>query len=172
VQIQTQRLLIRPVEAADWQHLQAIWRTFNASPFAGYDRPHDTEDEAVRARIARWAAAAHGTEHLFFAVCLSEVVIGYIAFNRREQGYEAGYCFHSAYHGRGYARESFAALLEYMRRMGAMRITAGTALANTPSVALLKSLGFAQVGVETVSFHADSQGNAIVFEGGLFELIF
>ena len=41
---------------------------------------------------------------------------------------------------------------------------------NTPSVSLLKSLGFELIGTEKVSFYKDAQGNDIVFEGGIFEL--
>ena len=49
------------------------------------------------------------------------------------------------------------------------RATAGTALDNRPSVALLSSLGFTQTATESVSFYQDSAGNPIVFTGGVFE---
>ena len=42
---------------------------------------------------------------------------------------------------------------------------------NTPSVRLLTSLGFRQIGTETVSFYKDSAGNDITFEGGNYELL-
>ena len=50
------------------------------------------------------------------------------------------------------------------------KFTARTGIGNTPSVSLLKSLGFELIGTESVSFYKDSQGNDIVFEGGIFEL--
>lgn len=168
--LKTDRLTIRHVVAGDWKRMQAIWADFVAAPLSQYDRPHDTGDEAVRARIAKWAAANSGTAHMFFAVCLGETVIGYIACNARKNGHEIGYCFHSAYHGKGYAKESHLALFDYLRTLGITRLTAGTAMGNTPSVALLKSLGFSLTGTETVSFYQDAQGNDIVFEGGIFEL--
>lgn len=143
---------------------------FNASPFSRYDTPHNTEAAEVRTRIAKWAAVNGGTDHMFFAVCLNEALIGYSAFHRRGDGYEIGYCFHSAHHGKGYAKESHTALFEYFGAMGITKFTAGTALKNTPSVWLLISLGFALVGTEEVSFYQDAGGNDIVFEGGLFEL--
>lgn len=46
----------------------------------------------------------------------------------------------------------------------------GTAINNTPSVSLLKTLGFELIGTENVSFYKDTQGNDIVFEGGIFKL--
>ena len=169
--LKTERLSIRHVIADDWKSIRDIWVDFNSSKYAKYDTPHITEDANVQARIAKWAAANSGTEHMFFAICLDETVIGYIAFNIRENGYEIGYCFHSAYHGKGYAKESHLALFDYMRELGIARLTAGTALGNKPSVLLLKSLGFELIGTEKVSFYKDDDGNDIVFDGGIFELI-
>ncbi len=167
--LQTKRLTIRRIQPEDWRSVQAIWQDFARSPFARYDMPHDTADEAVRLRIARWADCHESTEHMFFAVCLQGRVIGYIAFNRRPNGHEIGYCFHSDAHGKGYARESHLALFEHLRKMGVTHFLARTALANTPSVRLLACLGFRQTGEEKVSFYTDENGCSIVFEGGIFE---
>ena len=169
--LKTERLTIRHVAADDWKSIKEIWVDFNASALSQYDRPHNTDDEDVQRRIAKWAAANSGTEHMFFAICLGENVIGYSAFNIREDGHEIGYCFHSAYHGKGYAKESHLALFDYMRDFGIKKLTAGTAINNTPSVSLLKSLGFELIETEKVSFYKDADGNDIVFDGGVFELI-
>lgn len=168
--LKTDRLTIRHITADDWKSIKEIWVDFNAADLSQYDRPHNTDDEDVRFRIAKWAAANSGTEHMFFAVCLGDAVIGYSAFNKRKDGYEIGYCFHSAYHGKGYAKESHMALFDYLRTLGITKFTAGTAINNTPSVSLLKSLGFVLVGTEKVSFYKDEDGNDIVFEGGIFEV--
>lgn len=171
MQIRTDRLLIRPIEAADWGAVQRIWLSFSESPFAQYDTPHSTDPDDVRPRIARWAqAGAAGTDHLFFAVCLEGAVIGYIACNRRPASHEIGYCFHAAAHGKGYAQEAHRAVFAHLYRLGITRLTAGTALNNTPSVKLLTSLGFRLTGTEKVSFYQDAQGQGIVFDGGIFEL--
>lgn len=169
-EIKTERLIVRPVVAEDWQSIKEIWIDFNASSYARYDKPHNTDDADVLPRIAKWAAANSGTEHMFFAVCLENTVIGYVAFNVRQNGHEIGYCFHSAYHGKGYAKESCSALFAYVRTLGIKRLTAGTAIDNTPSVALLKSLGFELIEREKVSFCKDADGNDVVFDGGVFEL--
>ncbi len=167
--IRTARLSIRPIAESDWQSIKAIWEDMNSGPFARYDRPHSTDSADVRSRIAKWAEANRGTEHIFFAVCLYDAIIAYVAFNIRSEGYELGYCFHSAYHRKGYARESLSALMEYMKALGVSKLTAGTALDNKPSVRLLTSLGFILTGHEKVSFYKDSDGNDIVFDGGIFE---
>ena len=169
--LQTDRLLVRPIEAEDWPAIREIWAVLAPLPMAQYDTPFNTDPENVRARIARWAdASRHGTAHLFFAVCLEGRVIGYFAFNQRETGYEVGYSFHPAHHGQGYAREALTALLAHLRTLGLTRFSAGTALNNTPSVKLLESLGFRLTGTEPVSFYQDAKGEDIVFEGGIFEL--
>ncbi len=169
--IYTERLAIRHITPNDWQSIQAIWKDVNASQFARYDKPHETDSDDVRQRIARWAEASMGIEHIFFAICLQETVIGYIAFNIRDKGYEIGYCFHSDYHGKGYARESLSALIDYIKTLGAIQLTVGTALNNTPSVKLVTSLGFKLIEVETVSFYKDKNGEDIVFEGGIYKML-
>ena len=169
MQLQTERLIIRPVQAEDWRSVQAIWQDFARSPYAQYDMPHDTADVAVRSRIARWADCNGGTKHMFFAVCLQGRMIGYIAFNRRENGHEIGYCFHSDAHGKGYAKESHLALFEYLRGIGITRFLVRTAMENAPSIRLLASLGFHRTGTETVSFYKDENGADLCFEGGIFE---
>lgn len=168
--IKTERLSIRFITKSDWKSIKAIWEDFNLSEYSRYDKPHITDDADVQLRVAKWAVANSGTEHMFFAICLNDVVIGYSAFNIREAGYEMGYCFHSAYHGKGYAKECHLALFDYLHELGIVKISAGTALNNIPSVSLLKSLGFKQVGTEKVSFYKDDEGNDVVFDGGIFEL--
>jgi len=168
--IKTERLQIRRIKEDDWKGILRIWQNFSASAFAQYDTPHPTDEETVHRKIARWAQFADSTEHMFFAVCLEETLIGYVAFNIREDSHEVGYCFHSAYHAKGYAKESLSALLAHMRALGAKKISAGTALNNTPSVRLLKSLGFEQTGEEQVSFYQNADGSDIFFDGGIFEL--
>lgn len=169
--LKTERLNIRTITEDDWQSVQAIWADFSASEYAQYDMPHNTDAVGVQRRIAKWANANRsGKEHMFFAICVEERVIGYIAFNIRENGYEIGYCFHSDSHGKGYAKEAHRALFDHLRKMGITRFCAGTAINNLPSVRLLKSLGFEQVGEEKVSFYKDASGRDIVFDGGIFEL--
>ena len=168
--IKTDRLTIRHIEADDWKSIKEIWVDFNSSALSQYDIPHNADDVDVQRRIAKWAGANSGTEHMFFAICLGDTVIGYSAFNIREDGHEIGYCLHSAYHGKGYAKESHIALFKYLRTLGITKFTAGTAINNTPSVSLLNTLGFELIGTENVSFYKDAQGNDIVFQGGIFKL--
>ena len=82
-----------------------------------------------------------------------------------------GFCFHSDYHGKGFAFEACSALMEYIAKERNVTVfTAGTALKNTPSCKLLGKLGFVLKDTETLSFHKDENGNEITFEGGNFIL--
>ena len=164
----TERLQIRPVEAEDWRAIQEIWIDFSRSEYAGYDRHGSTEDEAVRRRIEQWTRA-DGITEMFLAVCLDGTLIGYVSLHGDGQTYEMGYCYHSRYHRQGYAKESIAAVMQELGLRGADRILAGTAVANTPSVRLLASLGFTRIGTQRVSFYKDMNGNDIFFEGGVYE---
>ena len=107
-----------------------------------YDRPLPTDAPGAQALARHFAGTG-----LAFGVRLAEsqALAGYVCFHREGEAYDLGYCFHSAYQGKGYAWESVSALLEYLASQGAAVFTAGTALDNLPSRRLLERLGFALV---------------------------
>ena len=170
MEIETERLKIRLITENDWKAIKNIWEDFALSEYSKYDMPKNLKDESVKLRVTTWAKANSKTDHMFFAVCLENDIIGYVAFNIRENGYEIGYCFHSSYAHKGYAKESMTALMEYMGNLGVSRFIVRTAIKNTPSVNLVESLGFKQTGEEKVSFCQNSEGECFVFDGGIFEL--
>lgn len=165
MEINTERLHIRTIQADDWIELKKIWNDFSKSEYAQYDVPHKKEDEQIKEQAGKFEKYG-----LYYAVCLKNEVIGYVDFHDTGKSYDMGYCFLSKYHGKGYAKESCRALLEYHMSKGTKCFTAGTGLKNIPSVRLLKSLGFIQVGMEKVSFYKDEQGEDIYFDGGIYEL--
>lgn len=170
MQLSTERLIIRHIIENDWKDIQEIWKDEMQSPYGKFDMVKATEDEAVRERICAWDKANRGIEHMYFAICLKDRVIGYVSFNIRKKGYEIGYCVHSHYQRNGYAKESLLALFRYLQRKGITTFFARTALKNHPSVKLLESIGFKQIGTEKVSFYVNENGESIFFEGGIFEL--
>ena len=166
--IETERLSIRRIRAEDWKDIQAIWVSAAKSVYAQYDWPNDLDDDSVQTRVAGLDLLAESDAHIFLAICLKNRLIGYFSLNERGEGYEIGYCFHSDFHGKGYARESSRAVLGFLRNRGVPFVEAGTALRNTPSLRLLRSLGFKLCGTEKVSFYQDAEGKDIFFDGGIF----
>ena len=165
MELQTERLYIRSLREADWPALQKIWMDFEGSAYAVYDAPLPTDAEGAKALTQKFAENG-----LFFAVCLpdrpAEPVVGYVGFHKEGQSFDLGYCFHSAYQGKGYAYESVRALIGRLaEEYPAAVFTAGTALENTPSCRLLRKLGFACLSTETVSFDGKFS-----FQGGNFML--
>lgn len=161
MQLYTDRLFVRQLTPEDWRCVKEIALDFCQSEYAVYDMPLPTEDGEIRELTERFAASG-----LFFAVLAkdAEDMIGYICFHEDHGSYDLGYCFHSAFQGRGYAFESCAALMEELARSRRVRtFTAGTALNNIPSCNLLRKLGFTLQGTETLSFR-----EGIRFQGGSF----
>ena len=125
---------------------------------SGYGR-HGKE-----ARRPRLSAEDSG---LFFAVCLSDRIIGYIGFHIVNKLYDLGYCFHSSHRGKGYAYESVKTLIEHFgQEHPGGKIYVGTALENTPSCCLLKRLGFICISTVSISFDG-----VFSFQSGNFILV-
>ena len=162
----TERLTVRNLRPDDWQAVKEIWKDFDRSEYAQYDMPHRTEDQDVKKLVEVLSLCDD-----FYIVLLSKTAIGLIEIHDTSGGYEIGYCFHSDYHRKGYAKESLSALIDHHTHHEKTRFIAGTAVKITPSVKLLQSLGFKQIGEEQMCFHKDENGNDIYFTGGLFELI-
>lgn len=166
MQLTTERLFIRELSPYDWKDVQRIATDFAASKYAIYDMPMTTEENEIRKVTDIFAAS-----HLFFAVFpkSSEEMMGYVCFHAEGEKYDLGYCFHSAYHGKGYAFESCTEIMKYFAEQKNVRtFTAGTAMENIPSRKLLEKLGFTLQGTQPLSFHKDEKGNDIVFTGGNF----
>ena len=163
MRLETDRLYIRNLTETDWREMKNIFVDFHNSKYSVYDLPFPTDDEGAKELTKGFAV-----NNLFFAVFLKESsdMIGYVCFHKDGDIYDLGYCFHSAYHSKGYAYESTRALVEYFAtENSATCFTAGTALDNTPSCRLLEKLGFLCVSTETVSFNGEFS-----FQGGNFVL--
>lgn len=163
MRLETSRLYIRRLRETDWQQMKNIFIDFSNSQYAAYDMPLPTGDDGAKELTKRFAES-----NLFFAVFPKESseMMGYVCFHRDGDNFDLGYCFHRAYHSKGYAYESTQALIDHVAgEYGAANFTAGTAIANTPSCRLLAKLGFTCVSTQTVSFD-----DAFSFQGGNFVL--
>ncbi len=166
--LNSERLYIRSMLAADWLDVKGLFEDFRQSPYHIYDAPLPESDEDVRLLTWRFAQS-----ELFFAVFEKNKpeLIGYVCFRRQDSGaYDLGYCFKSAFQGRGYAAESCRTVMAALAERGVREFTAHTALANAPSCRLLERLGFKQAGTTQQAFYRDGQGRPLNFEAGIFHL--
>ena len=165
MEIETNRLHIRDLYETDWVEMKDIFVDFNQSQYAAFDRLLPKDDGGAKILTKRFSDSG-----LFFAVHLldSNKMIGYVCFHKNGDDLDLGYCFHTAYHSKGYAYESIIAVIEYfVKEYHAVSFTAATALENTPSCRLLERLGFSHISSETVSFDGK-----FLFQSGNFALKF
>ena len=105
--IETQRLLIRPFDSADWEDLHEYLSDGQVVRFEPYGvfTADESRQEAVR----------RSNDPAFWAVCLKDggKLIGnlYLA-GQSFDTWELGYVFNARYQGKGYATEAAEALLE------------------------------------------------------------
>lgn len=163
MRLETDRLYIRLLTEADWPEMRNIFVDFHDSKYAIYEAPFPIDEDGTRELTKAFVVS-----NCFFAVFLKDTngMLGYLCFHNTENVYDIGYCFHSAYHSKGYAYEAVKAFIEYLvQEVGVTYFTAGTAIDNAPSCRLLEKLGFTCVSTQPLSFD-----NVFFFQSGNFVL--
>ena len=157
--IETQRLLIKPFDPADWEDLHEYLSDGQVVRFEPYNV--FTADES------RMEAVRRSSDPAFWAVCLKDggKLIGnlYLA-GQPFDTWELGYVFNARYQGKGYATEAAASLLDHVfGRLGARRVTAMCNPHNTASWQLLERLGMRREGhlIRNIWFKRDERGEPI-----------
>ena len=122
--INTNRLFIRELVSEDWRDMQRLAADFRKSEYAVYDMPMPIDDMKIKSLTKQFAES-----HLFFAVILEEIMIGYVCFHENNGIYDLGYCFHSCYQSKGYASEACSALIKHIEKTtDVTAFTAGTSV--------------------------------------------
>lgn len=164
----SERLLLRPVFAEDWQEIyhgindEGVVRMLGNAPWPY--READAREFASRVRAPsqlRLAVTLPGD-------CGSRV-IGVIGLGDRGYGMELGYWIARAYWGHGYATEAGKGLLSIARVLGHRRVVAGHAVDNPASGRVLTKLGFQPTG-EVRSEHSKGRGEDMLVRGYVAEL--
>lgn len=142
--IETQRLLVRPLEANDWPAVHA----YTSNPAVMFFMP----EGVMTAEQTQEFILNHSKpeEMVYAAVLKSENrLIGYLNFHPwfAERIWEIGWVFHPDYHGRGYATEAAAALLEYgFQQMNVHRVIATCQPQNPGSYRVMEKIGMLREG--------------------------
>ncbi len=154
--IETQRLLIRPFDPADWENLHEYLSDEQVVCYEPYNV--FTADES------RLEAIRRSNDPAFWAVCLKDggKLIGNIYLAGQPfDTWELGYVFNASYQGKGYATEAAACLLDHVfGKLGARRVAAMCNPLNTASWRLLERLGMRREGhlIQNIWFKRDEQG--------------
>jgi len=144
MRIETERLILRPLEAID----EEIFIGFLSDPnFMQYSRAGASDEMAARTNfLQRLTRSSEKFNKLAVVERSSGKLIGYCGVEYCElEGnaeLELGYRLTSTSRGRGYATEAARGVLAYYQEQGITNIIAFTAPGNIPSQAVLKKLGF------------------------------
>ena len=148
--LETQRLLLRPLQPRDAEALFAIMSDAEAMRF--WDWPPFTDLETVREIVAGQAVAMDSGEARYWAVRLkgAGAAIGTCDLGDIERHHgraEVGFAFNRAYWGNGYAYEAMSAVIAYaFGEVGVARLGARLHAGNHASRRLLERLGFSYEG--------------------------
>ena len=146
--IPTERLVLRPYEAADVERLCAlltderITGTFLVPKFQS-----KAEAIALAERLVGFSAL-EDTVHLEYGIVLGGELIGFVNdCGIEEDTIEIGYVVDPAYWGKGYATEAVRAVLRELKEMGFRKVTAGFFEENPASRKVMKKCGMTPAGL-------------------------
>lgn len=130
----TERLTVRKFLPTDSGDLAEILTDKEVT----YFEPYETFTAEACVKEAEYFSKSEE----FFAVVLSEKVIGKIYFSKRGNGnFELGYTFNKSFQGKGYAFESAKGMIDYaFENLGARRIIAEINARNEKSIKLVERL--------------------------------
>ena len=146
VSIDTPRLRLRPVDAADLPDLLEVNGDPAVTRFLPYAAWQSLDDAAAWLERMRKLADAGGAQQLVLVHAAAAKVVGTLLLFRHDEGsarLELGYALGRRWWKQGLMREAVAALCEHAyARMGLRRLEAEVNPQNVASGALLESLGF------------------------------
>ncbi|GAB2971834.1 GNAT family N-acetyltransferase [Saccharothrix stipae] len=148
MRLTTERLVLRPFEAADAPAFAAYRSDPEVARYQGWEAPFTL---AQAEEFVRDVAAADPTAPGWyqFAVEADGVLVGDVGVGLHENRMQAeiGYTLATAHQGRGYAVEAVRRVLAYLFEVrGVHRVSAECDARNTRSAHLLARLGFRQEG--------------------------
>lgn len=161
--ITTGRLLLRPFEEADARRVAYLAGDYDVAKMCGRVPHPYTMASAYDFIDIMHRARASGAEHAFAVTAPVDGLVGSCGVMRvgpEGDTFEIGYWFGTPYWGLGYASETARALMDWAReKLGAKVFAAGHFLDNPASGNVLRKLGFAPCGEQTL-FSLARQGSS------------
>lgn len=145
--LETERLVLRNVKAQD---AAVMFDYRNNEICARYQRDQTKDREGIAELVEkRGNDVLSNQENALVAVELKETgeMVGEIVVMPNDDCFSLGYTFHYAHHRKGYAYEALSALTELLHgRYPEWEFISFTEVENQPSMALLRKLGYTDLG--------------------------
>lgn len=145
--LETERLVLRNVKAQD---AAVMFDYRNNEICARYQRDQTKDQDGIVELVEkRRNDVLSNQENALVAVELKQTgeMVGEIVVMPNDDCFSLGYTFHYAHHRRGYAYEALHALTELLHeRYPEWEFISFTEVENKPSMALLRKLGYADLG--------------------------
>ena len=145
VKLITERLTIQDIIDVDKQRYFDLYTDDDLNKWWGYDYREDLGDNDISPDyfISFMNGLKTKKEEYSFAVKLDGKMIGELVAHNFGfyADVEIGFRFFKEYQGKGYAKESCLALIEYLKELGAKTIKSRCYKENIPSRRLIESLG-------------------------------
>ncbi len=163
--IETERLRLVPLD----EELMEALLVRGEVPFAvPGDWPNDHDARFLALRLQQLRESPERRAWPVCAIVLDGAMVGHIGYHgppganarRVPDAVEVGYTVFPAHRRQGYATEAVRGLLEHAREQGVHRFIASVGPQNAPSLALVRRLGFVEVG----SHWDDEDGEELEFE--------
>jgi RimJ/RimL family protein N-acetyltransferase len=142
MEIRTERLLLRPVEAADLSAVHAYASDIENTKFMMY-LPYESiveTEQAIQKAVDQWTSPTPAYWE-FAATKNSEVIGGVTLYFVSEGEFELGWVLSKYHWHKGYAVEAAQGVVDYARRhLNAKRIFAGCDKENTASENVMRRL--------------------------------
>lgn len=158
--IETERLLLRPFrqeDAADCfaflSHRETCYLDGGYEPFSEMDEKYALLMEKFAGQEGRYMLELKGEGKVIGTLHL------FPDDRRAVKVTEIGYVISPSYRRQGYGREAVEAVIDRLfRETDTELITAGAAICNGPSIAMLEKLGFVREGIIRKGFFIPGQG--------------
>ncbi|MFI4935395.1 MAG: GNAT family N-acetyltransferase [Caulobacterales bacterium] len=145
--LETERLVLRPVQASDWRALYPIMS--DPLVMAHWDSPEIVDPEVSERMVAAEVEEMEAGLALYWAVERARAFVGACDLSdidwRHRRG-EIGFVFAREAWGQGFGLEAVSAVVAQAAALGLKRLWARTHAGNDRSVNLLKKLGFEEEG--------------------------
>lgn len=159
--LETSRLILSPINESDWPLFRDLHQSEAVMRYVTDDFSEQNIRDRFNARLREWNPKCNDWLTLTIEVKATAEKIGVTGFYAQWDPYqqaELGFLLAPEFQGKGYAKESTSALLDYLFiEQNYHKAVATVTEGNTPSLNLLQSLGFQLEGTLRDNYKLNNQ---------------